>query len=90
VSLQPAGPLLALVTFATIGTGHVLVRRLHARFGTWPAYPLFLLAGLGLYVSTVTDSDLISGMLGISAITLAWDGIELFRQEKRTQRERSR
>ena len=39
MSVQWTGVLLASVTFATIGVGHVLVRHLHARYGTRPALP---------------------------------------------------
>ena len=85
MSLQWAGPVLAIVTFATIGIGHVLVRRLHARFGTFPAIPLFLLGLLVLFFSLMTARDLLAGVLGITAVTLIWDGIEIFRQEKRVR-----
>jgi hypothetical protein len=85
VRLQWAGPVLAIVTFATIGIGHVLVRGLHARFGTLPAIPLFLLGLLVLFFSLMTAGDLLAGVLGITAITLIWDGVEIFRQEKRVR-----
>lgn len=84
--MQWAGPALATVTFATIGIGHVLVRRLHARFGTLPGIPLLILGALVLLGSMFTASDLLSGALGITAITLIWDGIEIYRQERRAQR----
>jgi uncharacterized membrane protein len=90
MSLQWAGVILAFVTFATIGIGHVLVRRLHARFGTWPALPFF---GLGLVVmvlSLAVHSNLLSAILGLTAITLLWDGIEMYRQEKRMRRDSTR
>jgi len=86
VSLQWAGMFLALVTFAGIAAGHVLVRRLHARFGTRPAIPLLVLGGLGLLLATVVLSDLLSGALGIAAVTVLWDGIEIYRQEKRIKK----
>lgn len=87
--LQWAGPVLALCTFATIAIGHILVRRLHARFRTRPAIPFFVLGGLILLISLFAQVDLISGILGIVGITFTWDGIEIFRQEKRLQRESS-
>lgn len=87
--LQWAGLVLALVTFATIGVGHVLVRGLHARFGTQPAVPLFLLGGLVLAASALIADRLTSAVLGITGVTLLWDGIEIYRQEKRKQREKS-
>lgn len=85
--LQWAGIVLTLCTFATIAAGHVLVRRLHARFGTRPAVPFFILGGLVLLASVFTGNDLLSGILGIVGITFAWDGIEIYRQEKRLRRE---
>lgn len=89
MSLQWAGIVLALTTFATIGMGHVLVRRLHARYGTRPAIPLFLAGGFVLLFSMMAAGDLLSGVLGITAITLLWDGVEMYRQEKRVQREKA-
>ena len=86
MSLQWAGPVLALVTFATIGFGHVLVRRLHARFVTRPGIPLLALGVLVLLASFFAGADLLSGILGITAITLIWDGIEIYRQEQRARR----
>lgn len=88
MTLQWAGPILAGVTFVTIGVGHVLVRRLHARFGTRPAVPLFVLGASVLSASLFTPSNLLSAVLGITAITLIWDGIEMYRQEKRVSAEK--
>lgn len=88
MTLQWAGVLFALVTILTIGVGHVLVRRLHARFGTRPAVYFFLFGGVVLLSSLATSDNLLSGVLGITAITLIWDGVEMFRQEKRMRRER--
>ena len=88
--LQWAGLVLAISTFATIGIGHVLVRRLHARYGTRPAIPLFLGGVAVLVLSLLAAGDLLSGVLGITAVTLLWDGVEMYRQEKRVQNERSR
>jgi len=89
MSLQWAGIVLAFVTFTTIGIGHVLVRRLHARYGTRPALPLFGSGLLVMALSLAAQPDLLSAVLGLTAITLFWDGIEIYRQEKRTQRESS-
>ena len=89
IHLQLAGLILGITTVATIAAGHVLVRRLHARFGTRPAVPLFLLSALMLLASLLSRSDLLSGLLGITGVTILWDGIELFRQEKRMSRLKS-
>lgn len=84
--LQWAGPVLALTTFITIAAGHVLVRRLHRRFSTGPAAPFFILGAAILLFSLFQKDNLLSGVLGILAVTFAWDGIEIYRQEKRTRR----
>jgi len=86
MTLQWAGVVLALVTFSAIGVGHSLVRWLQAHYGTRPAIPLFLMGGLVLAGSLVAASDLLSGILGISAITILWDGVEIYRQEKRMKK----
>jgi len=88
-SLQWAGIILAVVTFITIGVGHVLVRRLHARFGTRPAVPFFITGAAVLLASMLVQNNLLSAVLGLGAITLAWDGIEIYRQEKRMLREQA-
>ncbi len=85
---QWAGPTLAVVTFATIGVGHVLVRRLHARFGTRPGWPLIVLGLAALAGSLFVENNLVAAVVGITAITIFWDGVEIFRQEKRMQHER--
>jgi hypothetical protein len=89
MNLQWAGLVLAVTTFAAIGFGHVLVRRLHARYGTRPAVPLFVAGGAVLLGSLLAAGNLLSGVLGISAVTLLWDGVEIYRQEKRFQREKA-
>jgi hypothetical protein len=47
VTLQWAGLVLAVLTFGTIGLGHVAVRKLNYRYGTKPP-PFFFVLGLGL------------------------------------------
>lgn len=89
-SLQWAGIVLAAVTFITIGIGHVLVRRLYARYGTRPAIPFFFSGAVVLLASMLVQNNLLSAVLGLTAITLAWDGIEMYRQEKRILREQAR
>lgn len=87
MTLQPAGVVLAAATVAAIAAGHVLVRRLHARWRTRPAIPFILLGALVLACSFFVRSNLLAGVLGIAAITFVWDGIEFYRQEKRFLRE---
>ncbi len=86
MTLQWAGPILALTSFATIAVGHVLVRRLQRRFSTRPAPFFFLLGGLALLASFFASDRLLSGVVGLLAVTFTWDGIEIFRQERRMKK----
>ena len=86
MTLEWSGAVLAATTFATIAIGHVLVRSLNYHFGTKPAAPFFLLGAILFYLSMSTEGDLISAVLGIVAITTVWDGIEIFRQQKRVEK----
>ncbi len=86
MTLQWAGLVLAVLTFGTIGLGHVAVRKLNYQYGTKPA-PVFLVLGLGLLVlSLVTKANLTSAALGIVGMTTLWDAVELIRQEERIRR----
>jgi hypothetical protein len=86
MTLQWAGPVLAVVTFGTIGLGHVMVRRINYLYGTKPA-PYVLGFGLVfLYVSLRMSSDLASATLGIVGVTVLWGSFELVRQEERIRR----
>ena len=86
MTLQWSGFALAITTFMTIGIGHVLVRRLHPKFGTRLGIPFMLAGGVVMFLSLFTANELMSGILGIVSITTFWDGIEFFRQEKRVKR----
>lgn len=79
---QYCGVILAVVTFSTIGLGHVFVRRINYRFGVKPAPPVFL-AGMVLLYLSLFVGDLFSAVLGISGMSVIWDGLELYRQENR-------
>ena len=83
MKLQWSGLILALITFATIGLGHIMVRAFHAWWGTRPAIPFFLLSMLVMTAAFVTPDNLFSAALGVTAMTLFWDGVEIYRQEKR-------
>ena len=86
MTFQWAGLALAFTTVATIGIGHVLVRKLNYHFGTKPAPWAFLLGAIAMGASLVVSSELISALLGILGITTLWDGIEFIRQEKRVSK----
>ncbi|HBS12268.1 MAG TPA: hypothetical protein DEO36_06975 [Flavobacteriaceae bacterium] len=77
------GPILAVTVFVTIGIGHVAVRYLNYHLGTKPGIPLFII-GFSLLIYTMyVPSDLWSSVVGIIGMTTVWDGIEMYRQEKR-------
>ena len=87
MTLQWVGPTLAIATVVSIALGHILVRRLHARYNTRSALPL-LVIGLTLLTGTLwLESDFWAALLGVLGVTCFWDGIEIFRQERRMQRE---
>ena len=80
------GIILAIIVFATIGFGHVFVRKVNYHFGTKPAPFLFIIGLTMMVYSMYVTSNLFSASLGITAITIIWDGIELYRQEKRVEK----
>jgi hypothetical protein len=84
--LQWAGIVLAVTTFATIGLGHVMVRKVNYLYGTKPAPFYFALGLVILFISLKTSDTLASAALGIVGVTTLWDGFELFRQEERIRR----
>ena len=83
MNLEWAGIVLSLFTVATIGGGHVAVRKINYRYGTKPV-PAVALLGLGIIIASLfVESTILSGVLGIVGITTLWDALELVRQEKR-------
>lgn len=89
VSVEWIGVILASLTVGTIAFGHVFVRRIHARLGTRPSVPLLILGILVLASSTISRTDAVSAVLGILGVTTFWDGVEVFKQEKRAQRDQA-
>jgi hypothetical protein len=86
VNIEWTGLVLSLTTVATIGIGHVMVRKLNYRFGTKPS-PIAAAIGVAVLVSSLfASTTLLSGVLGIVGITTMWDAIELVRQERRVQK----
>ena len=86
MNFQWVGLILAISTFVTIAMGHVLVRKLHPLFGTRLGIPFMVFGSVVMAISVFLDSNLLSGVLGIVAITTFWDGLEFFRQEKRVKK----
>jgi hypothetical protein len=86
VTLQWAGLVLVVLTFGTIGLGHVAVRRLNDWYGTKPA-PVFLVLGLAfLGLSLLATDELASAALCIVGMTTLWNAGEFVRQEERIRR----
>ncbi len=77
-----SGIIIAVVALAGIGFGHVFVRKFTYRYGIKFA-PLVLVIGLGLMYLSLHYSDLWSAIMGVFGITVVWDGVEIYRQEKR-------
>jgi len=86
MSLEWAGMILGATAVATIGIGHVLVRKLNYHFGTKPAPLAFLIRLLAFITSLFVEQNTLSGLLGIVGITTCWDGYELIRQEERVRK----
>lgn len=84
--MQPTGVIFGLTAFLSIWFGHVAVRELEYRM-VWLPWPAFLVAGLAaLAASFAAEARLLSGVLGITGITLLWDALECLRQQRRVVR----
>jgi hypothetical protein len=83
---QWAGPVLAVTTLATIGFGHVAVRKINYLYGTKPTPYVFALGLVFWFFSLRVTGDLASATLGIIGMTTLWDSFELIRQEERIRR----
>ena len=86
MTLQWAGPMLAVITLGTIGLGHVVVRKANYLYGTKPTPYVFVLGLVFLFFSLRVTGDLASASLGIIGMTTLWDSFELIRQEERIRR----
>ena len=85
--LQFAGFWMAVATFVGIWSGHVGVRWLeaHSPHVVPPALILFAI-GLALNIySLFAPTFVLAGVTSIYGITVIWDGVEMFRQQRRVQ-----
>lgn len=75
----------ALATFFGVWLGHVSVRKIEREtVNLW--IPTFIALALGIgfeFASFLTVSLPLSAMCGILGVTLLWDALEFFRQQKR-------
>jgi hypothetical protein len=84
--LQLAGIVIGAATFILIGLLHVAVIKVEYHLGAryWPA---FALAGVALVTSSVvSESPLISGVLGAAGFAVAWSAPELIKQRERVEK----
>jgi hypothetical protein len=86
MTLQWAGPVLAVLTVGAIGFGHVAVRKANYFYGTRPVPYVFALGLLLLFFSLRVAGNLASAALGILGMTTLWDSYELIHQEERVRR----
>ena len=88
VNINLVGLAAALATFFGVWLGHVSVRKLEREtVNLW--IPSFIALVLGIVfetASSLTSSLVLSAMCGILGVTLLWDALEFFRQQKRIKR----
>jgi len=78
----------ALSAFVGVWLGHVSVRKLEREsLQLWKPSLTALVIGLGLEAASfLTSSRALSTMFGILGVTLLWDALEFYRQQRRIQR----
>lgn len=80
------GIILAVTVFITVAIGHEFVRKITYYYGTKPA-PFVFIIGIGLFISSLyVNSYLLSAVIGVFAITVVWDGYEIYKQEERIRK----
>ena len=86
------GAVAALATFLGVWLGHVAVRKIEYSSATvWLPVSIALILGLACEsAAAMTANDLVSAGFGIFGITLLWDGLEFFRQQKRVRKGHAR
>ena len=75
----------ALATFFGVWLGHVSVRKIEREtVNLWKPVLIAVALGTGLEIAALITSSLtLSAMCGILGVTLLWDALEFFRQQKR-------
>ncbi|MEJ5240603.1 MAG: DUF4491 family protein [Anaerolineales bacterium] len=85
--MNPTGLLTALSAFLGIWLGHVGVRAIERNSPElWKPALLLASSGLGLEILALFLPSPFNFALAILGITLLWDTLELFRQEKRVRK----
>lgn len=77
----------AAATFFAVWLGHVSVRKIEREVERlWIPALLALSVGIGLELASLISSSLVlSTVFGIVGVTLLWDALELYRQQKRIE-----
>ena len=75
----------ALATFFGVWLGHVSVRKIEREtVNLWKPALIAIGLGTGLEIAALITSSLtLSAMCGILGVTLLWDALEFYRQQKR-------
>jgi hypothetical protein len=78
----------AFATFFCVWMGHVAVRKIEREtVNLWIPVVVAIVLGVGFEtVSFLTSNLVFSVMSGILGVTLLWDALEFFRQQKRIKR----
>ena len=86
--MNPIGVVAALATFLSVWFGHVAVRKVESISQTiWIPSAVFTALGLLMgFISLSTTNRSLSVALGILAITLLFDALELRRQQNRVRK----
>ena len=85
MELNVIGLAAATATFLGVWLGHVSVRKIEREVQRiWIPSTLAFLLGVGLEIGSFRASNLVlSTIYGILGVTLIWDALEFFRQQKR-------
>ncbi len=80
------GVILAATVFITVAIGHEFVRKFNYLYGTKPGKYVYFV-GVGLFFWTLfIENQLLSAIIGVTAITIIWDGYEFYKQEDRIRK----
>jgi hypothetical protein len=88
VNINLVGLSAALATFFGVWLGHVFVRKIEREtVNLWKPALIATILGFGLELASfLISSLLLSVICGILGMTLLWDALEFFRQQKRIKR----
>jgi hypothetical protein len=75
----------AVATFLSVWVGHVSVRKIEREVErVWIPSLIAFISGIGLELASFwTQSLVLSTVCGIVGVTLFWDSVEFYRQQKR-------